>query len=55
MGTPVVLTSAGAAYGFLAFTGVQFTIPNLGLQLTLEGSYSTADVHALGTKFGFAF
>ncbi|MBI3534583.1 MAG: hypothetical protein HY072_03735 [Deltaproteobacteria bacterium] len=38
-----------------AFLGIQLKAPNLGLQLTLEGSYSTVGMHTLGTKFGFSF
>ena len=47
------VTGHGAA--FMAFLGVAFRVPYLGVKLTLEGSYNTSDAHTLGTKIGFNF
>ncbi len=55
MGLSVQNSVVNQAWGAIAFTGVQFRLPMIGLELTVEGSYSSADVHTLGTKFGFAF
>ncbi len=49
------LSNSAKAQAFLAFTGIQFRVPGLGLQLTLEGAYSSAKIHTLGTKVGFSF
>lgn len=49
------LVSQGSAWGLMAFLGVQFTIPNLGLQITLQGEANTAETHVLGAKAGFSF
>ncbi len=67
--TPEGLTAEQAALGipseigpfpasggaFLAFFGVSFRPPNLGLKLVLEGSYNSYGAHSLGIKFGFGF
>jgi hypothetical protein len=45
----------GRAGGFLAFLGVDFRLGPTGLELVIEGDYSSAGVHTLGTKFGFRF
>jgi hypothetical protein len=46
---------AGAGGGAVAFLGVGLRPPHIGLKLTIEGSYSTIQAHALGLKFGFSF
>jgi hypothetical protein len=54
-GQTVTISGNGQASGFTAFSGVQFHITAIGLQLTLEGSYNTAGTHSLGTKLGLRF
>ncbi|MBC7693651.1 MAG: hypothetical protein H7222_17935 [Methylotenera sp.] len=49
------INAAGSARSFIAYSGIQFTLPTIGLQLTLEGDYSAAGIHTLGTKVGFSF
>jgi hypothetical protein len=51
----VTLSGTGVAQAFVAFTGVQFRAKPLGLQLTLEGGYSSGDMHWLSTRLGFRF
>jgi hypothetical protein len=48
-------TLQGKAGGALAFLGVQFRLNPTGLQITIEGDYSSGGVHTLGTKIGFRF
>ena len=45
----------GKGRALSAFTGVRFFFDLIALELTLEGSYSTAGADTLGLKFGFAF
>jgi hypothetical protein len=45
----------GTAYAGMLFGGIAFKVPNVGLRLTVEGAYSTADVSYLGVKAGFSF
>lgn len=45
----------GRGQSAMAMMGVQFRIPNLGAELTLEGSYSQFGAHTLGTKIGLAY
>ncbi len=45
----------GSGGGMLAFLGVGLRPPHTGIKLTIEGSYSSAQAHALGLKFGFNF
>jgi len=47
--------SKAKASGLIAFTGLAFRADVIGLALVLEGSYSSAGVHTLGTKVGFSF
>lgn len=49
------LSASGSARGFIAFMGTQFRVAVTGLELTLEGSYSSVGVNTFGTKFGFSF
>lgn len=51
----ITSTNNGTGGGFQAFTGVALKIPNTGIKLTLEGSYSSVGANTLGTKFGFEF
>lgn len=51
----VPLTGVGEGQAFIAFTGVQFRVKPLGFQITLEGAYSSADIHTLATRVGFRF
>ena len=48
-GQSITIKGTGKAAGALAFTGVQF---NMGLQLTVEGGYSSGGVSYFGTKIG---
>ncbi len=41
--------------GVLALIGLSLKPPNIGLRVTLEGAYSSAGTHSLGTKVGFSF
>ena len=50
-GQTITIKGSGKAAGALAFTGVQF---NVGLQLTIEGGYSSAGVSYFGTKIGIS-
>ena len=52
-GQKLSISKTGHAQGFLAFTGVSFKV--VGVNLVLEGAYSSAGVHTLGTKIGLAF
>lgn len=54
-GFPVTLTKAGTGSALAAFLGVQLRVPMVGLQIALEGSYSTVGMNTLGMKFGFRF
>jgi len=55
MGFTITAEGTGKAMAGSAFTGVQFTVPNLGLQLTLEGGYNSGGAHGLGMKIGMGF
>jgi hypothetical protein len=55
LGFPVSVKKDGYGHGFLAFTGVQMRVPVLGVQLTLEGAWSSAGLDSLGTKVGLRF
>ncbi|MCM2324602.1 MAG: hypothetical protein NDJ90_15185 [Oligoflexia bacterium] len=50
-----LVTRAYQAYQFQAFTGVSFRIVPVGIRIAMEGSYSTAGMHTLGTVVGFSF
>ena len=51
-GTTVDLTSSARVSAFESYLGVQF---NVGLQITLEGGYSSRGESTLGTKIGVRF
>ena len=52
---PGIGTVAGSGSSFLSFIGLSLRAPNIGLRLTLEGTYSVAGFNSLGTKLGFSF
>ncbi|MCM2278872.1 MAG: hypothetical protein NDJ89_12425 [Oligoflexia bacterium] len=50
-----LVSDAYHAYQLQAFTGVAFRILPVGVRIAMEGSYSNAGMHTLGTVVGFAF
>jgi hypothetical protein len=55
MGFSLKLQGEGASQAAVAFTGLSLRVPYLGLTWVMEGSYSTAGAHALGTRIGFSY
>jgi hypothetical protein len=53
--TQILSTPAYQAYNAFAFLGIVFRVPNIGLRIGLEGSYSVMGMHTLGTMLGFNF
>ena len=49
----VTPTADGSAGGFLAFLGVGINVS--GIKVTVEGAYSSTDVHSIGTKVSLDF
>lgn len=51
----VTLTQGGKAIAANLFGGVSLKVPVIGLRLTLEGAYNTANMPYLGAKAGLSF
>ncbi len=54
-GISTTLKGSDRATAYTAFMGLQLKAAVLGLQITLEGSYSSVGMDTLGTKIGLGF
>jgi hypothetical protein len=53
--TLTVPNTPGSGGSFIAFTGIIFRPPHVGLKISVEGSYSVIGANSMGAEVGFSF